>query len=267
MKVLIIGHKGSYGKWLYDLMSTYMTNVEVSGIDSEATCKKAIFKDHLIGSDVVIISVPLYVYPHILSFVLKHINNSSLVVDIASSKKELVKLFKKAKCDYLMLHPMCAPPDTKSRIYPDKKVYAIDASLKEVKNREFYSEFKELIGGEITGITLEKHDIIEELNQTTIHMSLLNLLFAIDASGFTFEEAKEHSTPVALPLYESLERMMIHGNPYTTAKLVELGINKNSKIVSAFMFYLKGNKKPFDKIYFDNLAKKIEEIRKKLFEL
>ncbi|MFW5871972.1 MAG: hypothetical protein ACOCUT_02600 [bacterium] len=273
MKILVIGAKGAYGKWLCQILESrpkkHLTEYEVKGIDKEETANILDFRKLIHDSDVIISAVSLVSSSCILESVCENAKKKSLIIDFSSSKKEIWKKLKECKSDFLMLHPMCAPPNGSDKISEKNRVYAIDQyRLDERRNGLFYVELKEMMGGDFIGISIEDHDIIDEM-QAISHSLLLGfasfLIAATENSSMDYEALKRHSTPVSKFLFTSLERFSKKGNPDTSAKLIELAIKSRSKPYLSAVKFVSSNQFIGVPRFVEKLSKWITRIKRRLF--
>ena len=273
MKILVIGAKGSYGKWLCRILEShpkkYLTEYEVRGIEKEETANVLDFRRLIHESDVIISAVSLISSSRILKNVCENAKEESLVIDFSSSKKEVWTILKECKSDFLMLHPMCAPPNGSDKISEKNRVYAIcQYRLDGERNRLFYVELKKMMGGDFTGISIEDHDIIDEM-QAVSHNLLLGfasfMIAAQENSSMDYEALKRHSTPVSKPLFTSLERFSKKGNADTSAKLIELAMKSHSKPYLSAVKSVSSNQLVGVPRFVEKLSKRITRIKEKLF--
>jgi|GEM_PF-3029553 prephenate dehydrogenase len=269
MKILIIGSKGSYGKWLSGILSDQKEDYDIIGTDQDETSNIIDFTRNIKESDVILCVASLVSTVHILKFVCENARKDSLVVDFSSSKKEVCNLMSCGKSDFLMLHPMCAPPENSEKIPNTKRVYAInDYRLDNPENALFYKKLKDAIGGNFVGISMDDHNVVDEMQAITHYLMLSFasfVAFVVEKSDMDYETLKRHSTPVSKPLFESLERLMDKGNPETSAKLIELSWRYNSiPFKSAFNFVYRNKLKGINR-YVEILSKRITRIRRTIF--
>lgn len=263
MKIAVIGCYGAYGSWVYNLLQEN-TDHQIIGIDKEEFLSFADLERYIGLAKVIILAVSLPEAPIVLNRIKDIILDHSLLIDISSSKKEVAPIIEKTNCDYVLIHPMCAPPNTGCKIQDDRTVYAIDYRFDNPENGKFYMEFKDMIGGNYVAITPERHDSVEDIQATSHHL-LMAFASSIAASGMTFEEAKQHATPVSLPMFEAVERFLTKGNPQTTAELINLAARNNSIILGSANSSIKKNNLISVPNFTKRIAKRFKRLKRNLF--
>ena len=197
-----IGIIGGYGK-----MGTFFKNFfEKKGYPVVLSGRnKGLEKIELVKqSKVILISVPIKVFPEIVKEISSYIEDHHWVIDICSLKAEPVKVMKDfiKKGEVLATHPLFGPyeKDLKGKII----------AIWRIKGDNLYRWFKSIMEEEnlnIIEISPEKHDQIMGLVQVLNHFWLILLAKIINDSGLDLKDIVSLTTTSFFKQLDVLRRL------------------------------------------------------------
>jgi len=198
-RIGIIGGKGKMGNLFKILFEKNGYPVEISDVNTPLTNTELVKK-----SKVVLISVPMEIFPEVVKEISPFIENHHWVLDVCSLKREPVKIMRKylKKGEILATHPLFGPYEKDLRgktivFYP-------------VRGRNVSRWFKEIMlneGLNLVKISPKKHDEIMALVQVINHFWLILLAKVIKDSEFSLKELVYLSTPSFLRQLHILKRL------------------------------------------------------------
>ncbi len=195
----IIGGKGKMGELFKKFFRKKGYPVLISDMDTELSNI-----DLVKQSKVVIISVPMPVFPNIIKEISPYIENKHWVIDICSLKAEPAKIMKTylKKGEILATHPLFGPfeKDLENKIiayWPIRGKNLINWFIKTMSEE----------GLKLVKISPKKHDKMMGLVQVLNHFWLILLGKTIKDSGFDLKELISISTPSFLKQLDILKRL------------------------------------------------------------
>tara|TARA_B100000029_G_scaffold516569_1_gene631293 strand:+ start:69198 stop:70346 length:1149 start_codon:yes stop_codon:yes gene_type:complete len=141
----IIGASGNMGKWFTEYFSEngYSVGLYSRKLKKKKNPKSKIFKsirDCVIHSDIIVISVPIETTNEIIDEVVKYSNNTKLVIEISSMKKQIVSNMKKLsnKLQLMSIHPLFGPG---ANIFKPQKFILVPIKSSQSEKKLFSSLF------------------------------------------------------------------------------------------------------------------------------
>ena len=141
----IIGASGNMGKWFTEYFSEngYSVGLYSRKLKKKTTSNSKIFKsikDCVIHSDIIIISVPIETTNEIVDEVVKYSDNTKLVMEISSMKKQIVSNMKKLsnKPQLMSIHPLFGPG---ANIFKPQKFILVPIKSVQSEKKSFSSLF------------------------------------------------------------------------------------------------------------------------------
>lgn len=183
----IIGGKGKMGQFFKTFFEKKGYKVLISDLD-EGLSKAELLKQ----CKVILISVPMEVFPQVVEEIAKYIEPFHWIIDICSLKVEPVKVMKKflKKGEILATHPLFGPYEKSLKnkiivIYP-------------VRGKNCYAWFREVFlpeGVKLVKVNPQKHDKIIALSQVLNHFWLIILAKIVKDLAYPLEEIINLSPP------------------------------------------------------------------------
>ncbi len=195
----IIGGKGKMGELFKRLFEKKGYRVFVSDVDTELTNADLVKK-----SKVIIISVPMPVFPDIVKEISHYVEDRHWIMDVCSLKSEPAKLMKTyfTKGEVLATHPLFGPFE--------KDLKGKTIAYWNIRGKNFSKWFKKIMSEEglkLIKIPPKKHDKMMGLVQVLNHFWLILLGKTIKDSGFDLKELVSISTPSFLKQLDILKRL------------------------------------------------------------
>ncbi len=261
-RVGIIGASGNMGKWFTEYFSEngYSVGLYSRKLKKKKNPKSKIFKsirDCVIHSDIIVISVPIETTNEIVDEVVKYSDNTKLVMEISSVKKQIVSNMKKLsnKSQLMSIHPLFGPG---ANIFKPQKFILVPIKSSQSEKKLFSSLFpnSKLVVCSATHISL-----VYFLNLSFV-LSLNKIPNLKDISGTSFTiqyllaSGIFHDTPEVISslqisneqFSDVLEDFMININS------IERIISKHDsdefiKIIKKAKKQILSNKKSYDDLY------------------
>lgn len=202
IRVAVIG-AGAMGEWFADFAKKNLGKVLIYDINMKKAMRvakelgvKAVKSLDEIGDvDISIISVPIAKTPEVLKDVSARLKDGALLMDIASTKREIVRGMReiKAEIELVSIHPLFGPGA--------KDVKGKDFIAVPVRPKKRYAEFKKILvelGAKVTEMDEEEHDRIMATVQCLTHFLLISYIAAL--KNMDVKKLKQLRTP----LFESL---------------------------------------------------------------
>lgn len=216
MKLAIIG-AGAMGKWFAKFGKDRDWDISITDVKKEKAKKIAENLDLEFsesnekaaeGADVVLIAVPIKETPKVIGEVADFLDKGSLLVDIASVKKDTVEKMKEIKTDseLVSLHPLFGPGTNR---LDDKDIISIP-----VQAGKKYQELKKILsdfGAQVVEMEAKEHDRLMAITQSLTHFTLLTYISTLNSMK-DFEKAKSLQTPMSQKLFD-LSKAFLSENP------------------------------------------------------
>lgn len=206
-RIAIIGGTGKMGQWFAKFFVKKGFKVVISGRFPQRTAKIAKSlgveaahsnKEAVKNANLVVVSTPIQTSPKIITEVAHHMRKGSVLFDIASVKKDVIKALKDAQKQgirTISVHPLFGPG---AKNINNRRVILIPVS-DDVKVLKEISELFEEEGAAITIVKdAETHDRVMAYTLALPHF--INILFGCLVSSSNFEVAKYGGTTLALQL-------------------------------------------------------------------
>lgn len=230
MNILIVGSRGAYGSWIYKRLVGKFGGHSIRGIDKKEA------KDvgaYAMLSRVIINCASMSSSEAVIRDISSSVCKSSFIVDLTTSKKEVCPILSNATCDYVLLHPMSAPPDGDTALPLETPVYVVEENIRNEENLKWYTLLCQIMGGTFKKVSLPDHNRIEEIIQSVPHRLVMAFAEAVIVSGYTLDEVEALATPVSKPLCEAVRRHFSKGNADTFAELQRLASRSSKKPMGA----------------------------------
>jgi len=266
----IIGASGNMGKWFTEYFSEngYSVGLYSRKLKTKKNSKLKIFKsirDCVIHSDIIIISVPIETTNKLIDEVVKYSDNTNIVIEISSMKKQIVSNMKKLsnKSQLMSIHPLFGPG---ANIFKPQKFILVPVKSIQSEKKLFSSLFP---NSKLVICTAHQHD--KSMAYIISLVYFLNLSFVLslnkipnlkDISGTSFTiqyllaSGIFHDTPeVISSLQISNEQFTDVLNDFmTNINSIERIISKHDndefiKIIKKAKKQILSNKKSYDDLY------------------
>ncbi|MFA6065092.1 MAG: prephenate dehydrogenase/arogenate dehydrogenase family protein [archaeon] len=237
MKVLIVGGTGSFGAFYAKKFSEYGFDVAITGRDSETGGKFA-QKNGLTwddgtaigGYDIVVLSVPNEAAPQMIKRFAPKIANKTLLVDLCSVKKNVVKellKLKKRDIELASIHPMHGPRISSLVGQPVPCVI-----IKGGKNLDSLKKFFLDSGANFFTCTAEEHDKTLAVVQGLTHYTQFVSAAVIKETGLNLKDTLKFGTPNYNLFLSGMARVILQ-NPELYSQ-IQLSNPHNVKIRKIF---------------------------------
>lgn len=197
-RIGIIGGAGKMGRLFQNFFQKKGYEVLISdreGLSYEELMEK---------SKVVILSLPLDVFPEVVKKIAPLVKSSHWIMDICSLKLEPAKIMKRylTKGELLATHPLFGPFE--------KELKGKRVAYYPLRGKNFPKWFLPLLeeeGIKVVKITPKKHDKIMALVQVLNHFLQILIAQTVKKTGFPINEIFALSTPSFLKQLEILKRL------------------------------------------------------------
>jgi|GEM_PF-1381017 len=237
MKILIVGGTGSFGVFYAKKFAGYGFDVAITGRDSVAGNKFAqknglTWDDGVaIGSyDIVVLSVPNEAAPQMVKRFASKIANKTLLVDLCSVKKKVVKelsKLKKREIELASIHPMHGPRISTLAGQPVPCVI-----IKGGKNLDALKKFFIDSGANFFVCSAEEHDKTLAVVQGLTHYTQFVSAAVIKEIGLNLKDTLRFGTPNYNLFLSGMARVILQ-NPELYAQ-IQLSNPNNVKIRKIF---------------------------------
>lgn len=216
MNLAILG-AGKMGRWFAKLGKEMNWNVKISDLDQEKARQVAdelnlkfskTNEGAVREAEIVIVSVPIKKTPAVIRKIGEHLEENTLLMDIASVKEQAVEAMKslETNSELASIHPLFGPG---AEDLNDKNIVSVP-----VRTGELYEQFKKTLserGARIEEMEADEHDQVMSLTQSLTHFTLLTFLSTVNRTK-NFEKAKDLATPMFQKLLD-LSRAYLHEDP------------------------------------------------------
>ena len=266
----IIGASGNMGKWFTEYFSEngYSVGLYSRKLKKKKNPKSKIFKsirDCVIHSDIIIISVPIETTNKIIDEVVKYSDNTKLVMEISSMKKQIVSNMKKLsnKPQLMSIHPLFGPG---ANIFKPQKFILVPIKSVQSEKKLFSSLFP---NSKLVVCNANQHDksmayiisLVYFLNLSFI-LSLNKIPNLKDISGTSFTIQYLLASGIFHDTPEVISSLQISNEQFSDV-LEDFMININSleriiskhdsdefiKIIKKAKKQILSNKKSYDDLY------------------
>ncbi len=212
----IIGGKGRMGRWFQRLFSQTGHDVLISDIDTELSPE-----DIASRCPVVILALPMEVFPSMVKKVAPLIPKDHFMTDICSLKKKQVEIMlKESRCQVCGTHPLFGPGED--------SLEGRRVALCPGRGQTWYLWWKEYLqknGALVAEFTPSEHDRTMAWVQALNHFILLCLGKSLEEDGIDFGHILQLATPSFERQLNIVARLCLQdpelyatiqlGNPYT----------------------------------------------------
>ncbi len=258
-KIGIIGGKGKMGSWFNKLFKAEGFETIVSDISTELTPI-----DVAKMADVVIVSVPMGVFPSVIKEIGPYLNEDKFLTDLCSLKeRELLCMMQHTRCSVCGTHPLFGPLED--------AIKGRRLALCPGRGDNWFDWWERLLtslGAKTFTVTAKEHDTVMAWVQALNHFILLSLGMSLEKNLNDSVLKKDILFGLATPSFERqmkiVERLMFQdpelyatiqfSNPHTMEAIE--GFMKNAKE----LFSILQNR---DKGSFIDIFKRVQEFGKK----
>jgi prephenate dehydrogenase len=192
IRIGIVGGNGRMGRWFHRLLSDAGFDVLVADLDTELSAQRLAEL-----SDVVILSVPMDVFPQVVRDVAPHLDDRSFLTDLCSLKEKQVEcMLKHVSCAVAGTHPLFGPGE--------RELAGRRVALCPGRGEEWLSWWEELLsskGALCVRFAPHEHDRTMAWVQALNHFILMCLGKSLEEDGIDFRHIMHLATP-------SFERQM-----------------------------------------------------------
>jgi len=252
----IVGGLGRMGRWFTEFFERAGFSVMVSDIETEFTPR-----DLAAECRVVILSLPMEVFPDVVADIGPSIPEGSLLTDLCSLKQAQVRcMLEHSSCEVVGTHPLFGPAED--------DMSGRRVALCPGRGKRWLSWWEGLLqryGALTTVITPEDHDRTMAWVQALNHFILLTLGKSLEDDGIDLKHIKELATPSFHMQMEIVSRLYYQdpelyatiqmSNPYTCRTLDMFNQHSES---------LKDIIKRRDRVAFIRLFKEVQELGRML---
>jgi prephenate dehydrogenase len=206
VKLGIIG-AGAMGGWFARFAKQNGWNVSITDINvakAHQVAKEVGIRavksneEAVMDADVAIVAVPIAVTPRVVKEISKHLKPSSLLMDVASAKTDVIDEMRKldVKFELVSLHPLFGPgaKSIKGRTF-------VSVPIRPGKiYREFRQQLKDL-GAKVVEMKADDHDRLMAITQCMTHFVLMTYLSALKSMK-NAKRAEKLQTPISSSLFE-----------------------------------------------------------------
>ncbi len=219
-KIGIIGGKGRMGRWFHRLFMDTGHDVLISDIDTEISPL-----DIAKRCEVVILALPMEVFPKVVKEVAPLIPKTSFLTDLCSLKEKQVEvMLSNSYCEVCGTHPLFGPGE--------ESLKGRRVALCAARGQRWYSWWKKFLednGALVAEFTPSQHDRTMAWVQALNHFILLCLGKSLEEDGIDFGHVLKLATPSFERQLNIVARLCLQdpelyatiqlGNPYTSTAI------------------------------------------------
>jgi len=216
----IIGGKGRMGRWFHRFFEDQGFHVIISDIDTRLAPE-----DVAIAANVVILSLPMNIFPEVVKQVGPLVPEEHLLTDFCSLKQTQVEcMLENSRCEVIGTHPLFGPGE------PGIEGHRVAiCPARGERWLPWWKRLFQLAGAATPVFTPQEHDRTMAWVQALNHFVLLCLGKSLEEDGIDFRHVIELATPSFARQLDILARLCFQdpelyafiqmANPYTDAAL------------------------------------------------
>ncbi|HZX44328.1 MAG TPA: prephenate dehydrogenase/arogenate dehydrogenase family protein [Candidatus Nanoarchaeia archaeon] len=220
----IIGGTGQMGQWLKRFFEKNDCKVLIAGRKTKLTPEELTQR-----SDVIILAVPISAVTAAVKQICAHIRPDSLLMDIASLKKDPVKaMLENVSCAVIGTHPVFGPS-----VQSIKNQTVVICPARPKQWLSWLTDLFENNGALVRITTPEKHDKMMSIIQGVNHFSTICMAHTLKKLGIDVEESLHYTSPIYKVRMDMVGRLLAQ-DPYLYAD-IEMLNPENKKAMEEYI--------------------------------